>query len=110
PLTASCTVSTVSGSCRIAASCIAHSRARWGWPEPSAPTIIPDIAFSLCRWGSPAPLLSTLGVHYLPDKGRAGCPPGSLVLNPGWTDCLELTCKPGPRGLRDHQELRRLVR
>ena len=28
-------------------SCMARSRARWEWPEPSTPTIIPDISFSL---------------------------------------------------------------
>src|SRR5580704_6683831 len=94
---ASCTVSTVSGTCRTAASRMAHSRARWEWPEPSTPTIIPDIAFSLCHWGSPAPLLSTLGTHYLPDKGRPGWPPGTLVLNLGRANCLELTCNQARR-------------
>jgi len=68
--------------------------------------MIPDIAFSLCRWGSPAPLLSTLGGHYLPDKGRPGWPPGTLVLSPGRADCLELTWQKAPRGPRDRQELR----
>src|SRR5436190_16136032 len=103
---ASCTVSTVSGTCRIAASCMAHSRARWEWPEPSTPTMISDISFSFSQGGSPAPSQSTLGTQDPPDKGRPGWPPGTLVLNLGRTNCLELSCKPGPKGLRDHQELR----
>src|SRR5712691_5608406 len=34
----------------------AHSRARWEWPEPSTPTMIPDVSFSFCRKGPLLPL------------------------------------------------------
>src|ERR1051326_5225315 len=41
------TVSTVSGTLRRAASCMAHSRARREWPDPSTPTMIPGISVLL---------------------------------------------------------------
>src|SRR5882724_1501508 len=77
---------------------MAHSRARCEWPEPSTPTMMPDISFSLCREGSPAPLLPTVGTQDPPDKGHPGWAPGTLVLNLGWTYSLELRRHKGPRG------------
>ena len=71
------TVITVSGTRWTAASCMARSRARWEWPEPSTPTIIPDISFSLGRRDSLVPSLPTLGTQDPPDKGRPGWPPGT---------------------------------
>ncbi len=46
-------------------------------------------------------LLPEPGQRHLLARVRAG---GPWSLTRGWTDCLELTCKPGPQGLRDHQE------
>ena len=70
---------------------MANTSARWEWPEPSTPTIIPDIFLSLCRKGFPAPLLSMLGAQHPAGKGRSGWPPGTLVLSPGRADCLGLS-------------------